>query len=90
MRSIRYIALTLVAVLALVSCRSNPEAAKKRYVESGDKYFNKARYKEARIQYLNAARIDQKYGLAHYKLGLTYLKLGELANASGRCGAQRN
>jgi tetratricopeptide (TPR) repeat protein len=74
MRSIRFIALTLVAAMALVSCRSNPEAAKKRYVESGDKYFNKGRYKEASIQYRNAVRIDGKYGLAYYKLAVTALK----------------
>ncbi len=74
MRSIRLIAFTLVAALALVSCRGNSEAAKKRYVESGDKYFSKGRYKEARIQYLNAVRVDQKYGLAYYKLALTALK----------------
>jgi tetratricopeptide (TPR) repeat protein len=75
MRSIRFIALTLVALLALGSCKGNPEVAKKRYVESGDKYFNKGRYKEATIQYRNAIRIDPKYGLAYYKLALTDLKL---------------
>ena len=74
MRSIRFIALTLVAAMALVSCKGNPEAAKKRYVESGDKYFNKGRYREATIQYRNAVRIDGKYGLAYYKLALTALK----------------
>ena len=75
MRSIRFIALTLVAALALVSCKGNPEAAKKRYLESGDKYFSKDRYKEASIQYRNAIKIDGRYGLARYKLALTYLKL---------------
>ena len=74
MRSFRSIVFTLAVALALVSCRGNSEAAKKRYVESGDKYFSKGRYKEARIQYLNAIRIDQKYGLAYYKLALTALK----------------
>jgi Tfp pilus assembly protein PilF len=58
MRSIRFIALTLVAAMALVSCGGNPEAAKKRYVESGDKYFNKGRFKEAEIQYRNAVKKD--------------------------------
>src|ERR1035441_10526298 len=56
MRSFRLILITLVALLALASCKSNPEVAQKRYVESGDKYFNKGRYKEAAIQYRNAMR----------------------------------
>jgi tetratricopeptide (TPR) repeat protein len=75
MRSFRLILITLVALLALASCKSNPEVAQKRYVESGDKYFNKGRYKEAAIQYRNAIRINPKYGLAHYKLALTALKM---------------
>jgi tetratricopeptide (TPR) repeat protein len=81
--------LTLVALLALASCKSNPEVAKKRYVESGDKYFNKARYKEATIQYRNAIRIDQKYGLAYYKLALTYLKLQPQPDYMGAVNALR-
>ena len=75
MRSFRLILITLMALLALASCKGNPEVAKKRYVESGDKYFNKGRYKEATIQYRNAIRIDPKYGPAHYKLALTALRL---------------
>ena len=74
MRSIRFVALTLVAAMALVSCKGNPEVAKKRYVESGDKYFNKGRFKEAAIQYRNAVQLDGKYGLAYYKLAVTALK----------------
>src|ERR1039457_6626108 len=74
MRSIRSVALALIAVLAFVSCSRDPNVAKKRYLDSGNKYFDKARYKEAAIQYRNAIKIDPRYGLAHYKLALVSLK----------------
>ena len=75
MRSIRSVALALIALLAFVSCSRDPNVAKKRYLDSGNKYFDKARYKEASIQYRNAIKIDPRYGLAHYKLALVALKL---------------
>ena len=74
MRSIRSVALALIAVLAFVSCSRDPNVAKKRYLDSGNKYFDKARYKEASIQYRNAIKIDPRYGLAHYRLALVALK----------------
>jgi tetratricopeptide (TPR) repeat protein len=70
----RSIALILLAAVALVSCNRDPNVAKKRYLESGNKYFEKGRYKEASIQYRNAIKIDPKYGEAHYRLALTALK----------------
>ena len=67
-------AVFLVA-LTLVSCRRDPNVAKKQYLESGNKYFDHGRYKNAAIQYQNAVKIDRKYGPAYYKLGLVYLKI---------------
>jgi tetratricopeptide (TPR) repeat protein len=74
MRSIRAIVIVPMALMALVSCSRDPNSAKKHYIESGDKYFAKGRYKEAGIQYSNAVKIDQRYGPAHYKLALADLK----------------
>ena len=59
----------------------NPDVAKKRYLESGNRYFDKAKYKEARIMYKDALQKDKRYGPAWYKLGLTALKLGSHAEA---------
>jgi tetratricopeptide (TPR) repeat protein len=67
--------------LALVSCSRDPNVAKRRYLESGNKYFDKGKFKEARIMYLNAKAKDQRWGPAYYKLGLTALKLGSLTEA---------
>ena len=75
MRSIRVFAIVLIAVLSLVSCRRDPNSAKKHYFESGNRYFDKGRYKEASIQYANAIKIDQKYGPAYYKRAMAYLRL---------------
>jgi tetratricopeptide (TPR) repeat protein len=74
MISIRSVALALIAALAFVSCSRDPNVAKKRYLDSGNKYFDNGRFKEASIQYRNAIKIDPRYGLAHYKLALVGLK----------------
>jgi tetratricopeptide (TPR) repeat protein len=81
MRSIHLVAIIVAAVLALVSCSRDPNVAKRRYLESGNKYFDKAKYKEARIMYLNAKAKDQRWGPAYYRLGLTALKLGSMTEA---------
>jgi tetratricopeptide (TPR) repeat protein len=81
MRSKRLVAIIVTAVLALVSCSRDPNVAKRRYLESGNKYFDKGKYKEARIMYLNAKAKDQRWGPAYYKLGLTALKLSSMTEA---------
>ena len=83
MRSIRAIVIVPMALLALVSCSRDPNSAKKHYIESGDRYFAKARYKEAAIQYTNAVKIDQRFGPAHYKLALADLKKTPRADLAG-------
>ncbi len=81
MRFHRALAIAVFAILALVSCTRDPNVAKKRYLDSGNKYFANGKYKEASIMYRNALQKDQRYGPAHYHLGLTYIKLGQLGGA---------
>jgi tetratricopeptide (TPR) repeat protein len=81
MRSIRVIAFVLAMLVGLVSCSRDPAVVKKRYFESGNKYFDRGRYKEASIQYRNALKRDMKYGPAHYKLALVSLKVGDIGGA---------
>jgi tetratricopeptide (TPR) repeat protein len=76
MRSKKIVVAVLSAVLGIVSCRTDPDVAKKRYLESGNRYYDKAKYKEARIMYKDALQKDKRYGPAWYRLGLTALKLG--------------
>ena len=81
MRSIRLVAVTLAVLVGLASCSRDPNVVKKRYLESGNKYFDKGRYKEASIQYRNALKRDQKYGAAYYKLALVSIKVGDIGGA---------
>jgi tetratricopeptide (TPR) repeat protein len=73
----------ILAALTLVSCSRDPNVAKKRYLENGNKYFAKGKFKEASIMYRNALQKDQRYGLAYYYLAQTDLKLGRVSNALG-------
>jgi tetratricopeptide (TPR) repeat protein len=81
MRSIRLIAIIVAVLLGLASCSRDPNVVKKRYLESGNKYFDNGRYKEASIQYRNALKRDPKYGAAHYKLALVSIKAGDFGGA---------
>jgi tetratricopeptide (TPR) repeat protein len=81
MRSKRVLVIALAALVALVSCNRDPSVAKKRYLDSGNKYFERGKLKEASIMYRNALQKDLRYGPAHYKLGLTYIRMGQLAPA---------
>lgn len=77
---LRCVVLPLVA-LTLVSCSRDPNVVKKRYLDNGNKYFERGRYKEASIMYRNALAKDGLFGQAHYRLALTELKLGRLPQA---------
>lgn len=81
MRSIRLVAIILAVLVGLTSCSRDPNVVKKRYLESGNKYFEKERYKEASIQYRNALKRDPKYGAAYYKLALVSLKVNDIGGA---------
>jgi Tfp pilus assembly protein PilF len=61
MRVIRIFAVVAVALLALSSCNRDPNVAKKRYVESGNKYFQKGKYKEAALMYRDALQKDRSF-----------------------------
>lgn len=81
MHSKNRIAIVLALILGLSACSRDPEVVKKRYFESGNKYFDNGRYKEASIQYRNALKRDPRYGPAHYKLALTSLKTNDAGGA---------
>lgn len=79
---IRVLAAVLTClVVGLTSCNTDPNVAKKRYLEMGNKYFDRGKYKEANIMYRRALEKDKLFGAAYYKLGLTDYKQGNLTNA---------
>lgn len=73
----------LPLVLMLGACNQDPHARAVRYVENGNKFFEREKYKEASILYRRAlaSNADPRYGEAHYRLALTQLKLGSPAEA---------
>ncbi len=76
----RFLATALVA-LTLISCNRDPEVAKQRYLESGNKYFDAGRLKEASIMYRKAIDKDRKFGQAYYRLALVSLKQNSVAGS---------
>jgi cellulose synthase operon protein C len=84
MRSSSCFRLSLVLVLlaaVLTGCSRDPNVRKQKYYESGERYFEKAKYREAAIQYSNAIQVDPRFAQAHYHLALAFLKIGEESRA---------
>src|SRR2546428_8099438 len=73
--SIRPILWCLVLVAVTASCSRDPNVIKSRYLQNGNKYFEKGKYKEASIMYRTALQKDAKFGEAYYRLALTELKM---------------
>ena len=73
--SFRPVLVCCVLAALLTGCSRDPNVQKQKYLDSGDKYFAEAKYREAAIQYANAIKIDSRFAQAHYQLGQTYLKL---------------
>ena len=78
--------LRLVLVLGFMAalfaaCNRDPNVRKQKYFESGERYFSKGKYREAIIQYRNAAEVDGAFAPAHYQLAQSYLKLQDWQHA---------
>src|SRR5580704_16072481 len=81
MRSFRVIFVLLPVLAALVGCKTDPNVAKKRYLARGEMFYQKGKYKEARILFLDARKTDLKWGPAYYHLGLVNVRMGNLTDA---------
>jgi cellulose synthase operon protein C len=79
--SVRVFAIALLLPMLFTACSRDPNVRKQKYLESGDRYFAKGKYREAAIQYSNALQVDPRFAAAHYQLGETYMKLGNVAQA---------
>jgi tetratricopeptide (TPR) repeat protein len=78
----RKLLLLLPLVVLVASCNRDPRAQAARYLENGNKFFQKARYKEASIMYRRALQKDLRFGEAYYRLGLTDIKLAAYGDAA--------
>jgi tetratricopeptide (TPR) repeat protein len=73
-------AVCLLGVL-LTGCSRDPNIRKQKYLESGQRYYDKGQYREAAIQFQNAIQVDGHFAEAHYKLALTAMKLQQWPSA---------
>src|SRR3979411_13830 len=76
-------AVSVACVLAglLTGCSRDPNVRKQKYLESGQRYFDKGQYREAEIQFENAIQVDSRFADAHYKLALAAMKLQQWPTA---------
>src|SRR5579859_6826090 len=74
--------LLLGAILSgSLSCEGNPTARKQKFVESGERYFDKGEFPEAVVEFSNALQLDPNLAPAHFKLGESYLKMRRFPEA---------
>ena len=74
----RAVALATLAVLGLAGCKHDPNVQKRKYFESGKRYEDEGKLREAAIQFSNALKVDRNYSPAHYELAKTYIQLGSM------------
>jgi Flp pilus assembly protein TadD len=76
----------LLLTILLSSCSSDPLARKRKYFQSGERYFEKGKYGEAAIEFINAIKIDPNYAEAHRQLAESYLRLQKAEGAFQELG----
>src|SRR5690348_4569542 len=74
MASVGRWSLCVLLVACLGGCTRNPEVRKKNYLDRGNSYFQKGKYQEAIVEYLNAIQIDPKFADAHFALAKVFLQ----------------
>jgi tetratricopeptide (TPR) repeat protein len=66
----------LLAALAVTGCWRTPQSRREHSLQSGNRYFNQAKYAEAEIEYRNALQVDPNSFEAHDRLAAIYMKVG--------------
>ncbi|HEY4362536.1 MAG TPA: tetratricopeptide repeat protein [Bryobacteraceae bacterium] len=69
-------------LLVLASCSRDPKVQAQRYLDNGNKFFNRGKFREASIMYRRALQKDKLFGEAYYRLALTDLKLSAYGDAA--------
>jgi tetratricopeptide (TPR) repeat protein len=73
----KFAAILLMIVLAFTGCDSDPKVARQKYLDTGNRYFKNAKYREAVIFYKRALQKDARFPEAYYRLGLAEMKNGQ-------------
>ena len=81
MRLLHRIVLGTIAAAFAAACTSDPQAAKQKYVASGDSYLAAGKLQEAIIEYRNAIEQDPRAGDVRAKLADAYVQAGDGSSA---------
>jgi tetratricopeptide (TPR) repeat protein len=73
--------LSLIAIALLTGCSRDPNGRKQKYLESGQRYFEKGKYPEAIIQFGNAIQVDPRFAEAHYQMSQALIKMQDWPRA---------
>jgi tetratricopeptide (TPR) repeat protein len=79
---VRILLSPLLICAVFTACNRDPAVLKRRYLESGNRYFDEGKYREARVMYLSALRQDSKSGEAYYGVSQVWLKLNKASEAT--------
>jgi tetratricopeptide (TPR) repeat protein len=82
MKSWKVAGVLSLLLLSLAACTRDPKVQAQRYLENGNKFFAKEKYKEASIMYRRALLKNRLFGEGYYRLGLTDLKLSAYGDAA--------
>jgi tetratricopeptide (TPR) repeat protein len=83
MRSARSVAFLISATLlaSTLACTRDPNIKKQKFLESGNRYFEKGQFPEAVVEFSSAIQVDPNFAAAHFRLGEAYLKEQRFAEA---------
>ncbi len=76
-----HVVLLLILALIGAGCNRDPKVQRQKFLENGNRYFDSKKYKEASIMYRRSIKEDARFGEAHYRLGLTSLRLNQPVEA---------
>jgi tetratricopeptide (TPR) repeat protein len=71
----------MIGLVGFAGCTRSPEAKKARYVARGDAYFERQKYSEAIIEYMNVLRMDGANAHAITRLGLAHYEAAQFGQA---------
>src|SRR5665213_177850 len=77
----RKLLVLLLFTFFIASCSRDPKIQARRYVENGNKFYEKGKFKEASIMYRRALQKDLRNGEAYYRLALTDMKMSSYGDA---------
>ena len=64
----------LCLLLAFSACTRDPNVRKQKYLDSGNRYLEAGKVREAGIEFANALKIDPSFAAAHYGLAQVLIK----------------